>query len=63
MKLQFRKLPVLIVATVFAVTATTTMARTFRSADVHPLDYPTVLAVGYMGKLISERSAYMRTER
>src|SRR5260370_31557286 len=47
MKLQFRKLPALIVATVFAITATTTMARTFRSADVHAKDYPTNLAVKY----------------
>lgn len=31
-------------------------ARDFRSADVHPNDYPTVVAVQYMGKLVSERS-------
>src|SRR5215468_7072944 len=34
----------------------TSQAKEFRSADVHPLDYPTVLAVGYMGKLVSERT-------
>jgi len=31
-------------------------AKEFRSADVHPLDYPTVIAVVQMGKLISERT-------
>jgi tripartite ATP-independent transporter DctP family solute receptor len=31
-------------------------ARDFRSADVHPVDYPTVAAVQYMGKLVAEQS-------
>jgi tripartite ATP-independent transporter DctP family solute receptor len=31
-------------------------ARDFRSADVHPADYPTVMAVGEMGRLLKERS-------
>lgn len=31
-------------------------AREFRSADVHPADYPTVQAVNYMGKLLKERT-------
>jgi tripartite ATP-independent transporter DctP family solute receptor len=31
-------------------------ARDFRSADVHPREYPTVQAVEYMGKLISEKT-------
>lgn len=31
-------------------------ARDFRSADVHPGDYPTVAAVNYMGRLLKERS-------
>jgi tripartite ATP-independent transporter DctP family solute receptor len=31
-------------------------ARDFRSADVHPADYPTVQAVQYMGKLLKEKS-------
>ena len=34
----------------------TAHAKEFRSSDVHPLDYPTVQAVMYMGKLINERS-------
>src|SRR5262249_20011404 len=31
-------------------------SKEFRSADVHPLDYRTVLAVGEMGRLVSERT-------
>jgi tripartite ATP-independent transporter DctP family solute receptor len=31
-------------------------ARDFRSADIHPTDYPTVEAVRYIGKLLAERS-------
>jgi tripartite ATP-independent transporter DctP family solute receptor len=31
-------------------------ARDFRSADVHPIDYPTVAAVQYMGKQVAEQS-------
>jgi len=31
-------------------------ARDFRSADVHPVDYPTVAAVNHMGQLLKERS-------
>ena len=54
MKLQFKKLSGLIVAIVFAVTATTTMARTFRSADVHAKDYPTNAAVKFMGDELSK---------
>lgn len=41
---------------VSAVVATGASARDFRSSDVHPADYPTVQAVNYMGKLISERT-------
>ena len=33
---------------------TTTAARDFRSAEVHPSDYPTTLAVQYMGKLLAD---------
>src|SRR5258706_8728363 len=46
----------LIASITIALFAAGTHAKEFRSADVHPLDYPTVLAVGYMGKLISERT-------
>jgi tripartite ATP-independent transporter DctP family solute receptor len=54
MKLQCKKLSSLIVAALFAATATTGMARTFRSADVHPKDYPTVMSVLYMGEELSK---------
>lgn len=36
--------------------AGTAGAKEFRSSDVHPMDYPTVQAVAYMGKLINERT-------
>jgi tripartite ATP-independent transporter DctP family solute receptor len=39
-----------------ALTAGVAQARDFRSADVHPKDYPTVMAVDYMGKLISQKT-------
>lgn len=42
---------------VSAIAATGASARDFRSSDVHPADYPTVQAVNYMGKLISERTS------
>jgi tripartite ATP-independent transporter DctP family solute receptor len=38
------------------VLATAAQGRDFRSADVHPTDYPTVEAVRYMGKELSEQS-------
>lgn len=39
-----------------ALVAGAAQARDFRSADVHVRDYPTVQAVEYMGKLISEKT-------
>src|ERR1700704_3461348 len=54
MKMQFKQVSGLVVAAVFAATATTTTARTFRSADVHGKDYPTNLAVKYMGDELSK---------
>ncbi len=42
-----------VAATVFSTAA---YARDFRSADVHPGDYPTVAAVKYMGKLIGDQT-------
>jgi tripartite ATP-independent transporter DctP family solute receptor len=43
-------------ALAFALSAAVAHARDFRSADVHPVDYPTVAAVQFMGKLVAERS-------
>lgn len=37
--------------------ATPALARDFRSADIHPGDYPTVEAVKYVDKLLKERSS------
>lgn len=37
-------------------TATAVNAREFRSADVHPKDYPTVQAVDYIGKYLAEKT-------
>ncbi len=54
MKPKYRQVSGLIMTAVFAATATTTMARTFRSADVHAKDYPTNLAVKYMGDELSK---------
>src|SRR2546428_11716886 len=54
MSFQLKNLSGLIAITVFALTATATMARTFRSADVHAKDYPTNLAVKYMGDELSK---------
>jgi len=36
--------------------STSLLARDFRSAEVHPPDYPTTQAVQYMGKLLSEQT-------
>src|SRR5258706_7500495 len=36
--------------------ATLAQARDFRSADVHPTDYPTVEAVRHMGNLLKEQT-------
>lgn len=36
--------------------STTLHARDFRSSDVHPADYPTVVAVKQMGKLLSDQT-------
>lgn len=36
--------------------ASTAMAREFRSSDVHPDDYPTVMAVKKMGEIIAEKT-------
>ncbi|TAG49952.1 MAG: TRAP transporter substrate-binding protein [Betaproteobacteria bacterium] len=46
----------LIAGAVSSALALSASAKEFRSADTHPLDYPTVQAVLHMGKLIEERS-------
>src|SRR5687768_279183 len=54
--MRLRKILIAPLATAAALAMGTAHAKEFRSSDVHPLDYPTVQAVMYMGKLISERS-------
>jgi tripartite ATP-independent transporter DctP family solute receptor len=44
------------VAVILIPVAVSVQARDFRSADVHPTDYPTVEAVRHMGKTLSEQS-------
>jgi TRAP-type C4-dicarboxylate transport system substrate-binding protein len=54
MTFQLKTLPSLIAITVLALSASTSMARTFRSADVHAKDFPTNLAVKFMGDELSK---------
>ena len=54
MNFKVKKLCGLVAVAMFALTTTATMARTFRSADVHAKDYPTNLAVKYMGDELSK---------
>jgi TRAP-type C4-dicarboxylate transport system substrate-binding protein len=54
MKFQLKNVSGLIAVALLALTATATTARTFRSADVHAKDYPTNLAVKFMGDELSK---------
>jgi tripartite ATP-independent transporter DctP family solute receptor len=54
MSFSFRALLLIMACVGLAVTPA--VARDFRSADIHPGDYPTVEAVRYMGQLLAERS-------
>lgn len=47
---------VIFVALLFAICATSAVAREFRAADTQTEDYPTVQALRYMGALIAERT-------
>lgn len=53
MNLKLKKLSGLIVVAICAMTASTAMARNFRSADVHAKDFPTNQAVKFMGDELS----------
>ncbi|MHC2386836.1 TRAP-type C4-dicarboxylate transport system substrate-binding protein [Bradyrhizobium liaoningense] len=46
----------IIMAVALAVSAPLATARDFRSADIHPADYPTVEAVKFMGKQLAAAS-------
>lgn len=54
MKSHLKTLSAVAIASVFAVS--TAQAREFRSADVHPMDYPTVMTEIQIGKVLSEKT-------
>jgi len=54
MKFHMKQVSALIAIGALALTATAVPARTFRSADVHPKDYPTVMSVNFMGEQLSK---------
>lgn len=56
MKMQLKSLASQLVIAALATVAVSVQAKDFRSADVHPNDYPTVQAVNQMGKVLSEQS-------
>jgi tripartite ATP-independent transporter DctP family solute receptor len=58
MTVSLRPLRIMLFAAcaVCACLAVPVQARDFRSADVHPADYPTVEAVKHMGKLLAEQT-------
>ena len=45
-----------VLAAVMACVGSVAMATEFRSSDIHPDDYPTVLAVRHMGELVAKRT-------
>ena len=45
-----------VLAAVMACVGSAALATEFRSSDIHPEDYPTVLAVRHMGELVSKRT-------
>ena len=56
MSIGFRGILLRLAVLACACAAAVTPARDFRSAEVHPNDYPTTLAVQHMGKLVAEQS-------
>ena len=54
MRFQLKKISCHIAVAVLAFSAATSMARTFRSADVHNKDFPTNMAVKFMGDELSK---------
>lgn len=54
MRFPFKKLATHAAIAVLALSATATMARTFRSADVHNKEFPTNMAVKFMGDELSK---------
>lgn len=56
MNIAFQTFKRTAMAVALAAVALTGHAKDFRSADVHPNDYPTVQAVGQMGKVLGEQT-------
>src|SRR4051812_48141450 len=56
MKLEFKWLAGSALAAALAASAFVAHAKDFRSADVHPNDYPTVQAVNHFGKVLGEQT-------
>ena len=56
MKINLPTLASAIIASAIFATAGVASAREFRSADVHPLDYPTVLTEIQVGKVLAEKT-------
>jgi len=52
--MHLKKLLGVVLASAFAMSAA--QARDFRSADVHPLDYPTVMTVKKIGEIVSQKT-------
>lgn len=52
-----KKIMGVVLASAFAMgAASVAQARDFRSADVHPLDYPTVMTVKKIGEIVSQKT-------
>ena len=56
MQNKLKKMIGVVLASAFAMGAATVQARDFRSADVHPQDYPTVMTVKKIGEIVSQKT-------
>ena len=56
MQKQLKKVLGVVLASAFALGAAQVEARDFRSADVHPQDYPTVMTVKKIGEIVSQKT-------
>ena len=56
MQKKMKKILGVVLASAFAMGAMQVEARDFRSADVHPADYPTVMTVKKIGEIVSQKT-------
>ena len=56
MQKKMKKILGVVLASAFAMGAAQVQARDFRSADVHPQDYPTVMTVKKIGEIVSQKT-------